>query len=138
MVQSYRDLVVWQRAMDLVEAAYLVARLLPPIERFDLSRQLRRAAVSIPANIAEGHARLHRGDYVHHLSIALGSLTEVETHLAIAERVGYVTANATAGARELADHVGRMLNALIRRLRAPNVRPAARARESRAPIPEPL
>ena len=138
MVRSYRDLIVWQRAMDLVALAYEAARTFPPAERFELSRQLQRAAVSIPANIAEGHARIHRGDYLHHLSFALGSLTELETHLAIAERLGYVASQDVAAARELADHVGRMLTSLIRRLRGSGALRGPAARAPRAPSPEPL
>ena len=71
-IRHYRDLEVWQKAMDLVEQVYRLAKALPPEERYGLTSQIQRAAVSIPANIAEGHGRLHRGDYVHHLSMARG------------------------------------------------------------------
>lgn len=84
---SYRELSVWQRSMDLTVAVYDVAKALPADERYGLGSQLKRAAVSVPANIAEGYGRTHRGGYLRHLSIARGSLSEVETLLAIAVRV---------------------------------------------------
>lgn len=84
-VQCYRDLLVWQKAMEVVLACYRLSETFPKTETFGLASQLRRAAVSIPANIAEGHGREHLGDYLHHLSIANGSLMEAETHLLLAE-----------------------------------------------------
>jgi len=78
-VQTYRDLNAWKKAMDLVEGTYALTKSFPGTERFGLTSQIQRAVVSIPANIAEGNARKHRGDYVHHLSIARGSLAELET-----------------------------------------------------------
>ncbi|MBZ5502136.1 MAG: four helix bundle protein [Acidobacteriia bacterium] len=89
-IKSYRDLLVWQKAMDLVVASYGIAKKLPAQEMYGLVTQIQRAAASIPANIAEGHGRKHRGDYLHHLSIARGSLLELETHLLIAGRLGYL------------------------------------------------
>ena len=86
-IRHYRDLEVWQRAMDLVEQVYRIAKTLPAEERYGLTSQIQRAAVSIPANVAEGHGRTHRGDYLHHLSIARGSLAELETQLAEGERL---------------------------------------------------
>ena len=80
-VRSYRDLEVWQRATDLVVECYRLTNLLPKSELYGLASQIQRAAVSIPANIAEGHGREHLGDYLHHLSVANGSLMELETHL---------------------------------------------------------
>jgi len=79
-IKSYRDLQVWQKAMALVVESYSVTRLLPKNESYGLIGQIQRAAVSIPANIAEGHGREHLGDYVRHLSFANGSLMELETH----------------------------------------------------------
>ena len=112
-IHSYRDLVVWQRAMALVRSAYELSRILPPEELYGLSSQLRRAAVSVPANIAEGHGRVHRGEYVHHLSIARGSLYEVETLLLLSLDLGFSTASVTAPLLETSSEVGRMLNALL-------------------------
>jgi four helix bundle protein len=116
-IRSYRDLRVWQTAMDLVVEVYHLARLLPPDERFEIAAQFRRAAVSVPANIAEGHSRLLRGEYLHHLSIARGSLKELETLLTISERLGYVAAAQLANATKLCDSTSRMLTRLRAALR---------------------
>lgn len=117
-VRTYHDLVVWQRAIDLVEAAYGLSRTFPAHERFGLTSQLRRAVVSIPSNIAEGHGCEHLGEYLHHLSIANRSLMELETHLAIARRMDYVTPETAQRALDLSGDVGRMLAGLIRALKA--------------------
>ena len=116
-LSSYRDLRVWQASFELGLAAYAVARRLPRDERFELGSQIRRAAISIPSNIAEGYGRLHRGDYVRHLSIANGSLKELETQLDFAQRLGFVAPEHVDRARERAAVVGRMLASMIRRLR---------------------
>jgi four helix bundle protein len=118
-VNSYRDLRVWQKAMDLVVASYEVAKQFPQSELYGLVSQIRRAAVSIPANIAEGHGREHLGDYLHHLSMANGSLMELETHFLLAGRLGYLNVEPM---NQLLDHtaeVGRMLAGLIRSLKNP-------------------
>jgi four helix bundle protein len=116
-VSSYRDLKVWQAAMDLVVECYRLAKLLPPSEHFGLARQLVRAAVSIPANIAEGHGRLRRGEYLHHLSIGRGSLKEVETYLALIGRLDFVPAGELVKGAELCSSVTRMLKRLRQSLR---------------------
>ncbi|MDD4891723.1 MAG: four helix bundle protein, partial [Phycisphaerae bacterium] len=90
-IRSYRDLEVWQKGTDLVVEVYRLAKLFPSDEIFGLTSQIRRSSVSVPANTAEGHGRLHRGDYVRHLSIARGSLAETETHLLLALRLEYIT-----------------------------------------------
>ena len=102
--------------MELVLAAYKVANQLPSIEKYGLANQIRRASVSIPANIAEGHGRDHLGDYIHHLSIAKGSVTELETELVIAHRLDYVASDTVQPALRLADSVGRMLSRLSQNL----------------------
>ena len=117
-VQHHRELVVWRRAMQLLREAYGVAKRLPREELFALSGQLRRAAVSVPANIAEGYARAHRGDYVRHLSIARGSVAEVETLLDACEMLQYVDPAYLAAARDHADQIRRMLGAMVVKLRA--------------------
>ncbi len=86
-VRSYRDLKVWEKAMDLVVESYRLTQLFPRGETYGLTAQIQRAAVSIPANIAEGHGRDHLGNYLRHLSVANGSLMELETHLLIAASV---------------------------------------------------
>ncbi len=116
-VSSYRDLRVWQAAMDLAVECYRLAKLLPPSERFGLARQLIRAAVSVPANIAEGHGRLRRGEYLHHLSISRGSLKEVETYLALIARLKLIPLAELTKEAELCDSVSRMLTRLRQSLR---------------------
>ena len=91
MIASYRQLTVWQKAMDLVTDCYTASKQFPDTERYGLASQLQRAAVSIPANIAEGKHRQHTKEFLQHLSISSGSLAEVETHLLIAHRLGYIT-----------------------------------------------
>jgi four helix bundle protein len=89
-ISHFRDLDVWQRGMDVVEAVYRASARFPKAEAFGLSSQVRRAAVSVPSNIAEGHTRASTKDYLNHISIAQASLAEVETQLEIASRLGYV------------------------------------------------
>jgi four helix bundle protein len=115
-LDSYRDLRVWQAAMDLVVESYRLGELLPGRERFGLTAQVRRAATSIPANIAEGYGRARRGEYLNHLSIARGSLNELETHIAIARRLEYLSESDLVQSRELCDFVSRMLTRLRRSL----------------------
>jgi four helix bundle protein len=117
-VRHHRELIVWQRGMELLIATYALARLLPREELFGLTSQLRRAAASVPSNIAEGHARFHRSDFIQHLSIARGSLAELETLLDACEALRYVGADEVTQARGLADEVRRMLGAMIMRLKA--------------------
>lgn len=115
-IRTYRDLLVWQRGMDLVEECHNLSKLFPSDEKFGLTAQLRRASVSIPANIAEGHGRRHRGDFVRSLSYSSGSVKEVETHLLIAVRLKYVQSEAIEKAMRLCEEIGRMLAGLIRKL----------------------
>jgi len=117
-IRSYQDLLVWQRAMDLIEETYKLAAKLPSSETYGLASQMRRAAVSIAANIAEGHGRHHLGDYLNHLGIANGSLKELETHFLIAARLRQVTAKDIVPGMKLAEEVGRMLAGLMQKLRA--------------------
>lgn len=112
-LQSYRDLEVWQKSMDLVEEIYLLTKLLPKIELFGLTSQMRRAAVSIPSNIAEGYGRIHRKEYINHLSIAQGSLQEAETQLQITVRLQYLDREQVKKAWNLMQDVGKMLRRLI-------------------------
>ena len=118
LVRSYRDLLVWQKAVDLVADCYGVAKQLPRSEIYGLVTQLQRAAVSIPANIAEGHGREHLGDYLHHLSIANGSLMELETHIIVAERLNYLGANDVEHILSLSGELSRMLTGLTKKLSA--------------------
>lgn len=111
-VKSYRDLVVWNRAMDLAVAAYQVSSRLPASERWRLIDQLNRAAASVPANIAEGQGRGTSKDFAQFLSIARGSLNEVETFILLAVRLGYVADDHVEVVLSLATEVGKMLVAL--------------------------
>ncbi|WPL18257.1 four helix bundle protein [Thiorhodovibrio winogradskyi] len=118
-VQSYKDLIVWQKALDLVEIVYQVTRVFPKEELYALTNQLRRAAVSIPSNIAEGHARSSTRDFHRFLSIARGSLAEVETQLLIAQRLGYLSDDQLAPILSLQIEINKMTNRLMAKL-APN------------------
>jgi four helix bundle protein len=110
--RGYRELVAWQKAMDLVELVYMATQSWPREELYVLTAQIRRAAVSVPSNIAEGHGRVSTGEYVSHIGIAYGSLMEVETQAEIAGRLGYLSPNSGRRIRELSAEVGRMLNGL--------------------------
>ncbi len=111
-LRSYKELEVWQKAMLLVGAIYRITDGFPKDERFGLTQQMRRAAISIPANIAEGYGRKHRGDYLHHLSISTGSLYELDTHTDIALLLGYVKAEEAQKASVLMADVRMMLSRL--------------------------
>ena len=115
-VNSYRELIVWQKAMDFAEGVYRVTEHFPKGEQFGLVSQLRRAAVSIPSNIAEGLGRDTVRDYSHFLVLAKGSLNEVMTQLELAVRLGYLKSG--SGLYEVSCEIGKMLNAMIRRLRS--------------------
>lgn len=113
---SYKNLLVWQKSMDLVEEIYHLVKLLPKAETYALSDQMRRAAVSIPSNIAEGKNRHSRKEYIHFLSIARGSVSELNTQLLICNRIGYLSEDTTATAIKLCEEVGAMLYGLIQKL----------------------
>lgn len=109
---KHSDLLVWQKAMVLVTEIYKITAAFPSEERFGLTSQARRAAVSIPSNIAEGHGRKLTGAYINHLSIAYGSLMELETQTQIAVRLNFVQEdNATALLKQM-DEIGKMLTGL--------------------------
>lgn len=114
-VKSYRELVVWQKAMNFAEHVYRVLRTFPAEERYALCDQLRRAVVSVPSNIAEGRGRDSARDYAHFLTLARGSLNEVSTQLELATRLGYMKPG--SGLYEESIEVGKMLNTMIRRLK---------------------
>jgi four helix bundle protein len=115
-IRSYEDLEVWQRGIDLAVRVYDVAGMLPSSERYEMSSQLRRAAVSIPSNIAEGHARRQPKPFLYHVHIALGSLAETVTCLIVAQRVGFISLERLHQERRETDTLGRMLNGLARSL----------------------
>ena len=109
---SYKDLEVWQKAMDLVVECYQLTKEFPKSELYGLAGQLQRAVVSIPSNIAEGRERQHSKECIQHLSIAYGSLAEVETLMQIAERLRYVNQGTSERMLGKTGEVGRMLNGL--------------------------
>jgi len=116
-VKNYQDLIAWQRAMDLVEKVYALTQRFPKEEVFGLTAQLRRAVVSVPSNIAEGEGRKSKPEFVRFLSIAHGSLREVETQLLIAVRLHFITADDATEAQDLCGETGRLINGLINSLR---------------------
>jgi four helix bundle protein len=115
-LQTYRDLEVWQRAMDLVELVYVLIRKFPDEEKYGITAQLRGAVVSIPTNISEGYGQTHRGDYLRFLSIARGSLCEVETLLILAGRLKFATREELTPSWEMSQRVGKMLLRLMKSL----------------------
>jgi four helix bundle protein len=115
-LQSYRQLEVWQLAMELAEKCYQATKGFPKEELFGLTSQIRRAAVSIPANIAEGQGRDHTKEFLNHLSIVRRSLMEVETHLMLAQRVGLLEPPEPEALLTLSERISRMLSGLRKAL----------------------
>ena len=115
-ITNYKDLEVWQRSMELVVECYQITKSFPRNEVFGLAGQLQRAAVSVPANIAEGRARQHTKEFMQHVSIAYGSLAELETHVQIAERLNYIDKSQADALMGKAAVIGRMLNGLRKSL----------------------
>jgi len=111
-MKGHRDLVVWQKAMTLVTEIYRATRGFPKDELFGLTSQLRRAAVSVPSNLAEGHGRNSRKEFHHFVGQARGSLTEVETQLEIASNLDYLAKNEAMELPSKSSEIGRMLNGL--------------------------
>ena len=114
--RHYRELVVWQKAMALVEEVYKLVKWLPKEELYALSDQMRRAAVSIPSNIAEGQARNSTKEFIQFLSIAQGSRAELQTQILLCERLNYLTREQTKPALVLTEEVGKMAYALKQKL----------------------
>ena len=117
MSSHFKDLIAWQKAMDLVEEIYRLTDILPAREHYGLSTQLRRAAVSVACNIAEGQARYSKKDFRHFLRVAKGSLAEIETQVLIAYRLGYVNQDSCDRCLEHIKELGRILAGLISSLR---------------------
>ena len=115
-IRSYKDLIAWQEARRLVKAIYLVTKGFPSDELYGLTQQIRRAAVSVPSNIAEGYGRGSRKEYVHFLQTARGSLYEVQTQLLLAEDLGYLPLEAQPELHSQAERCSKLLHGLLRRL----------------------
>ncbi|HEY5611941.1 MAG TPA: four helix bundle protein [Thermoanaerobaculia bacterium] len=113
MAQSYRDLVAWQKALDLVAAVYEVSRAFPKEEVYGLTAQVRRAAVSVISNIAEGKGRWSKREFQHFLAQSRGSLLEVETQILVSQRLGYLSELETDRIVKMTEEVGRVLNGLM-------------------------
>jgi four helix bundle protein len=115
-IRSYKDIEVWQLAMELVELCYKATAKFPRDEVFGLTAQIRRASVSIAANIAEGYGRELTGSFIQFLRVSQGSVKELETHWLIAERIGLATAEETASLLKTCERLSKMLRGLIRAL----------------------
>ena len=124
MGNSFRDLAVWQRAVELSLQVYKLTAAFPDCERFGLTNQLRRATVSVASNIAEGYGRCTRGEYIQFLGQARGSNSEVETQLVIARGLGFGSGQMLDQADELCNEVGRLLGATLKTLRSKRLVPS--------------
>jgi|SRR5687767_3626917 len=122
-IKSYRDLLVWQKAIDLVVNAYRATAAFPKSETYALTSQIRRAASSIPANIAESYGRGSRKEYVQCLFIGQGSLKELETHFIVAAKLSYLTEAQAEPLLSQTDELGRMPGSLIRKLKVASATP---------------
>src|SRR5262245_13715513 len=121
-IQSYRDLTIWQDAIALATGLYRLTSAFPKEELYGLTSQLRRAAVSVAANIAEGHGREHTKSFIQFLRMAQGSLKEVETHLIIAENIGLLQSDALQAELQKTESLGKRIRTLIRSLQERLVR----------------
>ncbi len=117
-IQSYRQLDVWKKGVEIADLVYKITDTFPPEERFGLATQMQRAAISIPSNIAEGYARQHRKEYQQFCHVALGSCAALETQAVIAKSRKYASETLWLQLDELLDHEGRMLTNLLKGLRA--------------------
>lgn len=118
-IRSYKDLKIWQRGISLVKEIYKETQNFPRQELYGLTNQIRRAAVSIPSNIAEGHTRQHRAEFRQFLSMALGSLAELETKILISSELNYISHEACENLTQKMDSLGKMTRGLIKKLTNP-------------------
>src|SRR5689334_18191174 len=112
--KSYRDLEVWQRSMQLAKRIYQVTQKFPSDERFGLTNQLRRASVSVPSNLAEGHARFGAGEFSRFISISMGSVAEIETQVLLSTDLGYISDDLSRGILSELETLGKMLRGLAK------------------------
>ncbi len=115
-IHSYRDLIVWQKSMQMVKELYSITRDFPKEEIYGLTSQIRRSAVSVPSNIAEGYGRNSTNDYIRFLQIACGSLYELQTQMEIAVNLNYLSKEKSESIFKLSNEIERMLNSLLRKL----------------------
>jgi four helix bundle protein len=132
-MKDYKELVVWQKGVQLATEAYRITENFPRVETFGLTSQIRRAAASVPANIAEGWGRGSAREYIQFLTLARDSLLELETHLIVSEKLGFLDKTKSETARALIVDIGKMLTRLMQSLHA---RSRALHPESRVPSPE--
>jgi four helix bundle protein len=123
MGQSFKDLVVWQRAIELTVDVYKLTSKFPEAERFGLTNQMRRASVSVASNIAEGYGRSTKGEYVQFLGHACGSCSELETQIVIAKKLGFGAPPNLESTESLCNDVGRLLGALMKSIRSKQSQP---------------
>ena len=116
-IKNFHELIVWQKAMDLTILVYQITKKLPKEEMYSLTNQIRRAAVSIPSNIAEGQARHSIKEFTQYLSIAKGSKAELETQLILCQKIGYLTDSELSEIKHLLTEIGKMLTTLVAKLR---------------------
>lgn len=119
MASGFKELVVWQKAMELAKEIYALSAVFPDAEKYGLVAQIRRSAVSVPSNIAEGQGRLTKGEFKQFLGIARGSLYELETQIILSIEMAYVTEEKAQNALIILQNVNRMLNGLIKSMSAP-------------------
>ena len=115
-IKSFKDLRIWQKGIEIVSDIYISTKNFPKEELFSLTSQLRRSAISIPSNIAEGFKRFHNKEYKQFLFITLGSCAELETQIIIAKELKYINENEEAKLVEKLDHIGKMISSLIKKL----------------------
>ena len=115
-IQSYKELIVWQKAMDMVADVYKLTKNLPKEELFALTNQIRRAAISVPSNIAEGYGRQSKKEYLQFLSIANGSVCEIETQLLLCVKIGYLSEERINDTIQTLTEIGKMLFTMKQKL----------------------
>ena len=113
---DYKELTVWQKSILLAEITYKLLKCLPVEEKYALAEQMRRAVISIPSNIAEGHGRGNNKEFIYFLKVANGSKTELETQLILCEKLGYLSKEQIAPAFQLLNEIGKMIFSLIRNI----------------------
>jgi|APFre7841882630_1041343.scaffolds.fasta_scaffold56029_2 four helix bundle protein len=119
IIKSFRDLNIWQKGIDLVKDIYKETQNFPRQEIYGLTNQIRRAAISIPSNIAEGHIRQHRAEFRQFLSVALGSLAELETQIVISRELNYISTEKSLNLIDQMGSIGKMIRGLIKKLNNP-------------------
>jgi len=116
-IKSFKQLNIWQKGIEIVKDVYLLTKKFPKEELYGLSSQMKRAAISIPSNVAEGFKRYHNKEYSQFLYIALGSIGELETQIIIAQELGFITKEELNNISEKIDHISRMISSLINKLK---------------------